>query len=128
MQVRRTNRRAFIAGVGSAAVWPVAARGQQRDQVKRIAMLMGTAETAPDAVGLQPILDRVKTLGWTEGVNARVDVRWSMSDPARLRENAQALLALSPDVILCQGNAALAELRPLAGSTPIVFVMVADPV
>src|SRR5262245_11624800 len=95
--------------------------------MKRIAVLMGTEETAPDAVGLKAILDRLKTLGWTEGVNARVDVRWSISDPARLRDNAQALLALSPDVILCQGNAALAELRPLAGSTPIVFVMVADP-
>src|SRR5262249_24494667 len=122
------KRRAFIAGLGCAAAGPLMARGQQREQMKRIAVLMGNVETAPNAVGLEAILDRLKTLGWTEGVTARVDVRWSMSDPARLRENAQALLALSPDVILCQGNAALAALRPLAGSTPIVFVMVADPV
>jgi putative ABC transport system substrate-binding protein len=122
------RRRAFIAALGSAAAWPLVARAQQREQMKRIAVLMGMAETAPEAVGLKAVFDRLKTLGWTEGVTARVDIRWSKSDPDLLRENAQALLALSPHVILCQGNTALAELRPIASSTPIVFVMVADPV
>jgi putative tryptophan/tyrosine transport system substrate-binding protein len=86
---------------------------------------MGTVETAPDWVGLRAVLDRLKTLGWTEGITARIDVRWSKSDLGLMRENVQALLALSPDVILCHSNPALAQLRPLAGSTPIVFVMVA---
>jgi putative ABC transport system substrate-binding protein len=89
---------------------------------------MGTVETAPDAVGLRAVLDRLKTLGWTDGVTAHIDIRWSKSDLGLMRENAQALLALSPDVILCHSNPALAQLRPVAGPTPIVFVMVADPV
>ena len=60
---------------------------------------MGTVETAPDAVGLTAVLDRLKTLGWTDGVTARIDIRWSKSDPVLTRDNAQVLLALSPDVI-----------------------------
>jgi ABC-type uncharacterized transport system substrate-binding protein len=122
------RRRQFIAGLGGAAAWPLAAHAQQRQRMKRIAVLMGMEETAPDAVGLKAVLDRLKTLGWAEGVTAHVDIRWSKNDPGLTRENAQALLALSPDVILCQGNPALAQLRPLAGRTPIVFVMVVDPV
>jgi putative ABC transport system substrate-binding protein len=89
---------------------------------------MGTVETAPDERGLRAVLDRLKGLGWTEGATARIDVRWSRSDLALMRENAQALLALSPDVVLCHSNPALAQLQPLAANTPIVFVMVADPV
>jgi len=123
------RRREFIGGIaGSAIAWPLAARAQQAGRPRRIAVLMGTVETAPDAVGLTAVLDRLKTLGWTDGVTARIDIRWSKSDPVLTRDNAQVLLALSPDVILCHSNPALAQLRPLAGNTPIVFVMVADPV
>src|SRR5262249_23501090 len=88
----------------------------------------GHGGNPPDAVGLRAVLDRLKTLGWAEGVTAHIDIRWSKSDLGLMRENAQALLAVSPDVILCHSNPALAQLRPLAGATPIVFVMVADPV
>ena len=105
--------------------WP---RAHQASRLGRIAVLMGTMETAADAVGLRAMLDRLKTLGWSEGATARIDIRWSRSDPVLMRENALVLLALSPDVILCRSNPALAQLRPLAGNTPIVFVMVADPV
>jgi putative ABC transport system substrate-binding protein len=122
------RRREFIAGLGGLVAWPVVARAQHAERLRRIGVLMGTVETAPDAVGLRAVLDRLKTLGWTEGVTTRIDIRWSKSDLAVMRENAQALLALSPDIILCHSNPALAQLRPLAGSTPIVFVMVADPV
>ena len=123
------RRRDFIKGiVGSATTWPPAARAQQAGRPRRIAVLMGTVETAPDAVGLRAVLDRLKTLGWTEGVTVRTDIRWSKSDPVLMRENALMLLALSPDVILCHSNPALAQLRPLSGDIPIVFVMVADPV
>jgi ABC-type uncharacterized transport system substrate-binding protein len=122
------RRREFISLLGSTAVWPLAARAQQAGRPRRIAVLMGTVETAPDAVGLRAVLDRLKTLGWTEGVTARIDIRWSKSDPVLMRENALMLLALSPDVVLCHSNPALAQLRPLSGDIPIVFVMVADPV
>jgi putative tryptophan/tyrosine transport system substrate-binding protein len=123
------KRREFIALIGgAAAAWPLAARAQQAGPPRRIAVLMGTVETAPDAVGLSAVLDRLKKLGWTEGVTAHIDIRWSKSDLGVMRENAQALMALSPDVILCHSNPALAQLRAVAGRTPIVFVMVADPV
>jgi putative tryptophan/tyrosine transport system substrate-binding protein len=122
------RRREFISLLGSTAVWPLAARAQQAGRPRRIAVLMGTVETAPDAVGLRAVLDRLKTLGWTEGVTARIDIHWSKSDPVLMRENALMLLALSPDVVLCHSNPALAQLRPLSGDIPIVFVMVADPV
>jgi putative ABC transport system substrate-binding protein len=123
------RRREFISLLGgAAAAWPLTARAQQARRPRRIAVLMGTVETAPDAVGLKAVLDRLKTLGWMEGATASIDIRWSKSDLGLMRENAQALLALSPDVILCHSNPALAQLRPLAGRTPIVFVMVADPV
>ena len=122
------RRREFIVTLSGAAAWPRAARAQQPERMRRIGVLMGTVETAPDAAGLRAVLDRLGKLGWTEGVNARIEIRWSKSDPGLMRENAQALLALSPDVMLCHSNPALAQLRPLAGRTPIVFVMVADPV
>jgi len=93
------RRREFIGGIaGSAIAWPLAARAQQAGRPRRIAVLMGTVETAPDAVGLTAVLDRLKTLGWTDGVTARIDIRWSKSDPVLTRDNAQVLLALSPDV------------------------------
>jgi putative tryptophan/tyrosine transport system substrate-binding protein len=123
------KRREFITLLGGAATaWPLAAHAQQAGPPRRIAVLMGTVETAPDAVGLSAVLDRLEKLGWTEGVTAHIDIRWSKSDLGLMRENAQALMALSPDVILCHSNPALAQLRSIAGRTPIVFVMVADPV
>src|SRR5882672_9631499 len=86
------RRREFITLLGSAAFgWPVAARAQKAGRPRRIAVLMGTVETAPDAVGLRAVLDRLKTLGWTEGITARIDIRWSKSDLGLMRENAQAL-------------------------------------
>src|SRR6516225_393165 len=123
------RRREFISLIGGAAItWPLTGRAQQAGRQRRIAVLMGTFETAPDAVGLKTVLDQLVTLGCTEGTTAHIDIRWSKIDPALMRENAKSLLALSPDVILCHSNPALAQLRPLAGGTPIVFVMVADPV
>jgi len=120
------RRREFITLLGGAAARPVAARAQQR--LRRIAALMGTVETAPDALGLKEVLDRLKGLGWADGTTAHIDVRWSHSDLTLMRKNAEALLAAAPDVILCHSNPALAQLKPLAGNTPIVFVMIADPV
>ena len=123
------RRREFIVTLGSAAAaWPLAARAQQLVRMRRIGVLMGTVETAPDAVGLKTVLDRLQALGWAQGVTARIEILWSRSDSALMRENARALMALSPEVILCHSNPALAQLRPVSTNTPIVFVMVADPV
>jgi len=123
------QRREFIVTLGSAAiVRPLRAHAQQTSRTRRIGVLMGTIETSPDAVGLKVVIDRLESLGWKQGVTAMLDVFWSRSDINLMRENARALRALSPDVILCHSNPALAQLRPLSENTPIVFVMVADPV
>jgi putative ABC transport system substrate-binding protein len=89
---------------------------------------MGTTQKSQDDAGLKTVLDRLERLGWKQGSTATIDILWSNSDVALMRANAQALMELSPDVILCHSNPALAQLRPLSGNTPIVFVMVADPV
>jgi len=100
------KRREFIAALGVAAGWPIAVRAQQVRQLRRIAVLMGTVETAPDHLGLRGVFERLKALGWTDGVTADIEVRWSKTDLGLMRENAQALMALSPDVKGGQGLAA----------------------
>jgi putative ABC transport system substrate-binding protein len=123
------KRREFITLIGGAIVAsPASSLAEQAPRPRRIGVLMGTVETAPDALGLKAVLDRLKGLGWADGTTARIEVRWSHSDLTLMRKNADELLAFSPDIILCHSNPALAQLRPAAGNTPIVFVMVADPV
>ena len=124
------RRREFIAILGSAAVtWPLSARAQKTpNRMRRIGVLMGTQEQSQDDGGLQDVIGRLERLGWKQGLTAKIDILWSHSDVALMRKNAQTLVELSPDVILCHSNPALAQLSPLSGNTPIVFVMVADPV
>jgi putative ABC transport system substrate-binding protein len=124
------RRREFIAILGSAAItWPLSARTQKTpNRMRRIGVLMGTQEQSQDDGGLQEVIGRLERLGWKQGLTARIDILWSHSDVALMRRNAQTLVELSPDVILCHSNPALAQLSPLSGNTPIVFVMVADPV
>jgi putative tryptophan/tyrosine transport system substrate-binding protein len=124
------RRRDFITFLGStAAAWPLPARAQkQSNRIGRIGVLMGTQEQSQDDAGLKTVVDRLERLGWKQGLTAKIDILWSHSDVALMRKNAQALMELSPDVILCHSNPALAQLKPLSGNTPIVFVMVADPV
>jgi putative ABC transport system substrate-binding protein len=124
------RRREFISFLGSmAATWPLSARAQkQPNRIRRIGILMGTQEQSQDDVGLKDVIDRLERLGWKQGLTAKIDILWSHSDVALMRKNAQALVELSPDVILCHSNPALAQLSPLSGNIPIVFVMVADPV
>ena len=125
------RRREFITIFGSAAAtWPLSARAQKPpNRMRRIGILMGnTQEQSQDDGGLKATIGRLERLGWKEGLTAKIDILWSHSDVALMRRNAQTLVELSPDVILCHSNPALAQLSPLSGNTPIVFVMVADPV
>ncbi|MBV9151973.1 MAG: ABC transporter substrate-binding protein [Alphaproteobacteria bacterium] len=89
---------------------------------------MGVGEETQDSTGLDAFLHRLEELGWRERNNVEIIVRWSNSNLGLMRSQASELVALKPDVILCLSNPALAQLRPLAGNIPIVFVMVADPV
>ena len=97
------KRRIFIAGLGSAAAWPVVARAQQGDRVWRIGVLMSGDESDPLYKSrVSALTQALAALGWTDGRNVRMDVRWVGPDPNRIR--AQQLVALRPDIILTNGT------------------------
>jgi putative ABC transport system substrate-binding protein len=125
------RRREFIkAAAGSVAVWPLAARAQQDDRVRRLAVLMSVEESDPEAKAqLSGFTQALAQLGWTEGSNLRMEVRWGgSSDVNRARSLAKELVALKPDVILSQGTPVTAAFKRETQTIPIVFVVVTDPV
>ena len=94
------KRRTFIAGLGSTAAWPVVARAQQGDRVRRIGLLMGGDENDPERkVRLSALTQGLADLGWTDGRNVRMDIRWPGADANRIRALAQELVGLQPDII-----------------------------
>jgi len=124
------RRREFIALLGAvAAARPVVAHAQPADQIRVIGVLMGSRDTDPvSQARLTAFRNALQELGWTEGRNARFEVRWSAGDIDRVRSYAAELVKLAPDVILCYGTSAIAALKPATHSIPIVFVIVNDPV
>ena len=123
------RRRAFIAALGGAAAWPVVARAQQPERMRRIGVLLGIAANDPDAqTRLAAFVQTLQQLGWTDGRNVRIDTRWASGDAELIRKYAAELVALAPDVIFASGNAAVAPLLQATHTVPIVFSAVADPV
>jgi putative ABC transport system substrate-binding protein len=124
------KRREFITLLGGAtAAWPLAARAQQRERVRRIGVLMSTAVDDPqDPARLAAFAQGLQELGWTVGRNLRIDYRWSASSPDNARKYAAELAALAPDVMLASGTIALAAAQQISHATPIVFVNLVDPV
>jgi putative tryptophan/tyrosine transport system substrate-binding protein len=124
------GRREFIALLGgAAAAWPVAARAQQGERVRRIGVLMGLSGTDPESSRrLMAFRQGLRELGWTEGRNVRIDARWATGDADRFRQYAAELIALDPDVILAIGSTTLGPLQRTTRTVPIVFALVADPV
>ena len=111
------NRRAFIAGLGSAAAWPVVARGRQSDRMRRVGILMALSEDDPQGKKrVSALREALADLGWTEGSNLKVDWRWTGGDIARTREYAAELVRLAPEVILANGTPAVAALSAPASS------------
>jgi putative ABC transport system substrate-binding protein len=109
--------------------WPLAARAQQPQRVRRIAVLMGFAADDPAAQRrVLAFAQALAQLGWTDGRNVRIDVRWSGGDPERIRKYAAELVALAPDVILANSTPATGALLQATRAVPIVFVQVAEPV
>ena len=119
------RRRQFITLIGGAAAWPLAARAQQGERMRRIGVL--TAFTADD-VESQAFQQGLQKLGWTDGGNVRIDTRWAAGDVDLFRRYAAELIALAPDVILANGALALRPLQQVTRTVPIVFVNVTDPV
>jgi putative ABC transport system substrate-binding protein len=121
------RRRDFITLLGGAAAWPLAARAQQVGGLRRIGVLMNLAADDPESQArIAAFLQSLRELGWTVGRNVHIDYRWG-SDADRIREYAAELVALTPDVLLAAGGAAL-PLQQATRTVPIVFVQIIDPV
>jgi putative ABC transport system substrate-binding protein len=123
------RRRDFIALAGGlTATWPLAARAQQDNRVRRIGVFMNLPEGDPDATRwIAALLKSLDEFSWTEGRNIRLDFRWGI-DAAHVQKNAEELVALTPDVIVAASPPAVLALKQITRAVPIFFVAVTDPV
>jgi len=124
------ERRKFLATLGgAAAAWPIAARAQQSERMRRIGVLL---PAAADDAGFQApfgaFLQELALLGWTIGRNVRIDTRWATVNAAEIRRHAAELVALAPDVILASGTSTVGPLLQATRTVPIVFPNIGDPV
>jgi putative ABC transport system substrate-binding protein len=123
------GRRKFLATLGSAAAWPLAARAQQADRMRRVGLLLPYEQNDPEAQARNAAIRRVlKELGWSEGRNVEYHFRWAGNDIARLRASAAELVGLRTDVILAPSTIATEALRQATSAIPIVFVNILDPI
>ena len=131
MQFGQLRRREFITLLGgAAAAWPFAARAQQRpDKIRQIGMLMGFAQYDPVAQSMVAAFrGALSKLGWIEGNNVRIELRWAGPDIERINSLAKELAGLRPDVMLGQTTPVVRALAREVPTTPIVFVTVSDPI
>jgi ABC-type uncharacterized transport system substrate-binding protein len=123
------RRREFITILGGVAAWPLAARAQQREPLRRVAIL---ESVAPDTPGAQArytaFLEAFEQLGWTDGRNVQIVVRWTGGDDVKTRKYAEELVALAPDVLLAASGTSADVLLKATRTIPIVFVITPDPV
>src|SRR4051812_19619673 len=119
------RRRAFITLLGgAAAMWPFAARAQQ--SIRRIGVLMPYAEGVPEPQGwVAAFREELGKLGWTEGRNVRIDVRWATANPETIQRFAQELVASQPDLVLSTSTPTIAALLQQTRTIPIIFAMIA---
>jgi putative tryptophan/tyrosine transport system substrate-binding protein len=124
------RRRTFISLVGAAATWPLAARAQQRDRMRRIGVLMNQSPGDQEAQSrIAGFLQGLQELGWMVGRNVRIEYRWGgAADAAQYRKGADELIAVAPDILLASTDSALDALQSVTRTVPIVFVNVVDPV
>ena len=123
-----TTRRAFIGLLGGAATWPLAARAQHGERMRRIGVLMAVAADTEGQARMAAFLQGLQQLGWTDGRNLQIDTRWGAGDADRFRKYAAELVALAPDVILAVGGAVIPSLLQATRTVPIVFTQTPDPV
>ena len=121
------RRRDFIIVIGSVAAWPLMARAQQPERIRRVGVLTGLAQDDPEAQArIKAFQQRLRELGWTDGHNVQIDYRWASGDVDRTRAYAAELVALAPDVILVNTPPGLAALQKATRTIPIVFAQVID--
>jgi ABC-type uncharacterized transport system substrate-binding protein len=130
MQFDRLKRREFITLLGSAAAWPLAARAQQPERMRRIGVLMTLLESDPEAQAfVAAFREGLQKLGWTDGRNIRIDTRWATPGDAESRQRlAKELVALEPELVLSQNTPTTAALLQQTRTIPIIFTAVSDPV
>jgi putative tryptophan/tyrosine transport system substrate-binding protein len=124
------QRREFITLIcGAAMAWPLAARGQQPDRMRRVSMLLGLGEKDPEAIGrVKAFRLGMRDLGWIEGRNVQIEYRFAGTNLESINKNVAELIRLAPDVIVANTTAVMAALQPATSTIPIVFVVVNDPV
>jgi putative ABC transport system substrate-binding protein len=123
------HRREFLGVLGSTATWPAVAHSQQAGPVRRIGILMGGAES--DQEGLSSVAafrEGLQNLGWMEGRNRKIDIRWAAADVELMKRFAKELVTLQPDLILTSSTPAAAAMLQQTRTIPVIFVLVADPV
>src|SRR5207245_1313490 len=124
------RRREFITLLGGTAVaWPLVARAQQPERVRRIGILLNAAaDDSQFQTWVGAFLQALALLGWTIGRNVRIDTRWAGANPAEVRRHAAELIALAPDAILAHGGSTVGPLLQATRTVPIVFPVAGDPV
>src|SRR5215468_2477393 len=124
------GRRELLAALGGgAAAWPLAARAQQPERMRRIGVLMNLAADDPEGQArIVAFVQGLQESGWTDGHNVRIDIRWAADDAARFQRYAEELLVLAPDVILASATPSVQALQHATRTVPIVFANVGDPI
>jgi len=123
------KRREFVTLLGGAAAWPLAARAQQGERMRRIGVLLNSAADDPMAQArVAAFVQGLQAAGWSDGRNVRIDTRGAAGDPGNFRKYAAELIALGPDVVLAGTTSAVLQLQQASRTVPIVFVSAIDPV
>jgi putative ABC transport system substrate-binding protein len=128
MHFDQLKRREFIAFLGGAAAWPLAARAQQPERMRRIGVLMGVADDPEGQARVAALKQGLQELGWTDGRNIQIETRFGGADAGRIRAHAAELVALAPDVIVANTTPVIRALRQATSFIPIVMAGVNDPV
>jgi putative tryptophan/tyrosine transport system substrate-binding protein len=129
MQLDQLRRREFILALGGAAAWPLAARAQQRERMRRVGVLMHLAADDPEGQSrVAAFLQGLQEAGWAVGRNVNIDVRWAAGEADRYRRYAMEIVALTPDVILTSAPPSIRAMQQATRTVPIVFVLVPDAV
>jgi putative ABC transport system substrate-binding protein len=123
------RRREFVIGLGGAVAWPLAARAQQGERVRRIGVILpATTDDVEFQTFYGAFLQALAQLGWTIGNNVQIDVRWATGNHATIRKHAAELAALAPEVVLAHGGATVSPMQQVTRTIPIVFTVAGDPV
>src|ERR1700730_12055637 len=123
------RRREFIAALGGAVTWPLAAPAQQAERLRRIGALLGISASDPETPPrVAAFLSGLHDLGWDDGRNIKFELRFAGSEANSMRAYAKELVSLAPDVILTQSNLALATLLQETRTIPVIFTVIGDPV